>query len=119
MPSVSSAEKYFEKRLWTDEWDNSNDTKKEAALTQAENQLDSLNITLPSGDYDRAIYEQAIFLLKLGPEDRKRLSLQSQGVEKINISGGVSESYNGGDNLISPQVKQIIKSRRYQTGEMV
>lgn len=119
MPSVSSAEKYFEKRLWTDEWDNADNTKKEAALTQAENQLESLNISLPSEDYDRAIYEQAIFLLKLGPEDQKRLSLQSQGVERINISGGVSESYNGENNLISPQVKQIIKTKRYRTGEMV
>ena len=121
MATITEADNYFNERLWTDEWDNSNDSRKKAALTQAKNQLLDLDFEakISSENHSRAVLEQALFLLKLTSEDRERLRLQAQGVESIRISDGISEGYNGEDNFISPRVKQMIKANNFQTGEMI
>lgn len=112
---LTEANEYFSNRLWTEDWDNENDTVKKKALSHAENQLNVLNILedLEDEKQNIAIFEQAIFLLGLDEEDKERLRLQSENVESINISGGVSENYNlekGSNILLSPIVKDLIEA---------
>ncbi len=115
MLNLADANSYFKERLYTDEWDNSNDNKKKAALSQAQREIDDLGISkfFSPEDYQRAIFEQALFLLELGPEDRKRLNLQAQGVQSINISGSISEAYVLNGTPYAPAVKQISGKKKY------
>ncbi len=118
---LSGANNYFNNRLWTDEWDNSTDGKKNAALTMALNQVDSLSVVnrMSTEDYNKAVFEQALFLLQLGPEDRQRLKMQSQGVERISISGGVSEAYVIDGIAYCATVRQLIKKYKFQVGDLI
>ena len=121
MATLSAANTYFQNRLWTDQWDNSSDTKKETALAHAEGEINSLSVAskLSNSDYNRAVYEQTLFLLNLGPEDRKRLNLQSQGVKSISISGSVSETYVLNGIPYASIIQSLISKNNYQTGEMI
>ena len=121
MPSLAAANDYFSKRLWTKEWDDSNDEKRKSALAHAQREIDALNCSskMSREDYEKAIYEQAIFLLNLGPEDRKRLNLQAQGVQSVNISQSVSETYVSNGIAYAPTVHHFINKYKYQVGDLL
>ncbi|SDI95784.1 hypothetical protein SAMN04515654_12123 [Halanaerobium congolense] len=121
MPTIAGADAYFSRRLWTSEWDDSNAEKKKAALAHAQREVDSLSFSsrMSREDYSRAVFEQAIFLLNLGPEDRKRLNLQAQGVQSINISQSVSEAYILNGIAYAPTVQQLVKKYKYQVGNLI
>jgi len=121
MPTIAAADTYFLMRLWTSEWDDSNDEKKKAALSHAKREVDSLNFSskMSREDYNKAVFEQAIFLLNLGPEDRKRLNLKAQGVQSINISQSVSETYVINGIAYAPTVQQLVKKYKYQVGDLI
>ena len=118
--SIASANDYFSKRLWTEEWDNANDTKKEAAYNTAKNQIDSLSISnrFSNEDYKKSIYEQALFLLKLSKQDKERIKLQETGVKKVSLEN-ISESYDSNNYArLCDFVKNIVNKYRFRTGEL-
>lgn len=121
MPTLAAANTYFSKRLWIEEWDNSNDEKKKAAIAHAQREIDALNFSsrMSKEDYDKAIFEQAIFLLNLGPEDRKRLNLKAQGVQSVSISQSISETYVFDGVCYASIIKQLEKKYKYQVGDLV
>lgn len=121
MPTIDAANTYFSERLWTSEWDDSSNEKKKAALSHAQREVETLNFSsrMSREDYNKAVFEQTIFLLNLGPEDRKRLNLQAQGVQSINISQSVSEAYVLNDIAYAPTVQQLVKKYKYQVGDLV
>ena len=121
MPTIAAADTYFAKRLWTEEWDNADDQKKEAALAHAQREVDALNFSskMSSKDYNVVVFEQTIFLLNLGPEDRKRLNLQAQGVQSIDISQSVSEAYVLNGTAYAPVVHQMNKKYKYRVGDLL
>ena len=121
MATLSYANSYFKKRLWTDSWDNADSLIKEKALAHAQNELKalSLDLKLDVDTYNRAVCEQALFLLSLGEEDRKRLSLKAQGVKEIRISGAVSEAYVLDGALYAPFIKQVMENSKYKIGDML
>lgn len=133
---LAEANEYFDKRLWTDEWDNSNDTVKEKALNHAETLLKNLDIleSFEDDNQNIAIFEQALYMLNLDEEDRTRLNLQAQNVSSIDISGGVSEDYDlnsEGSNIkspyLAPRVKDLMEAdgvklggeEEYRVGDMI
>ena len=121
MPTLAAANTYFSERLWTEEWDNSNDEKKKAVLAHAQREINSLNFSsrMSREDYNKAIFEQVIFLLNLGPEDRKRLNLKAQGVQSVSISQSISETYVFDGVCYAPIIKQLEKKYKYQVGDLV
>ena len=121
MPTITEADNYFSERLWTDEWDSADDLKKNTALKHAKKEIDALNFStkLSTEDYKKAIFEQTIFLLNLGPEDLKRLNLQAQGVTDVNVSKAVSESYQLNGTAYSPVVRQLKEKYEYQVGDLI
>jgi len=118
---LNEAEDYFNKRLWTDEWDNASDSKKETALAHAQREIDTLGFSqkLDTEDYKRAIFEQTIFLINLKDEDLKRINLQSQGVTQININQAISETYVLNGIAYAPFIKQIQQKYNYQVGDLI
>ena len=121
MASLAFANLYFRNRLWTDGWDNASDINKEKALAHAENELQTLGLEtkLEADIYNKAVCEQALFLLNLGEEDRKRLVLKAQGVKEIRISGAISEVYVTEGAVYAPFVKKVMETNKYKIGEML
>lgn len=118
---LNEAENYFAKRLWTDEWDNADDNKKETALSHAKREIDALSFSqkLDTEDYKKAIFEQTIFLLNLSEEDRKRINLQSQGVTQIDINQAISETYILNGTAYAPLILQLQKKCKYRVGDLL
>lgn len=79
-------------------WSALDDTVKDKALIQAENQLTARGYSLDSSSdaHQKAIVEQAIFIVA-NPSSEKRGNLQSQGVKSAGI---VQETY--GDDVGIP-----------------
>lgn len=128
--TVEVADSYFGRRLNTDVWDNADDTTKEQALSTAEGQIEMIpDIELIDDSYyNRAILEQALFLLRIGPEAQVRLDLQSQGVEQIDVEGGVRERYKiQHSNHYAPFVyavmdkleRETAKNEKYVIGDLI
>lgn len=110
--NVGSAEEYFGVNvLFTDEWDNASYTLKDKALTNAENQLyrfyTSYDITDTTKQIDKkAIYEQALWLLRLDDSIRKA----EQGIRQISVSG-VTIAIDRAPDYIAPEVRRIMGRR--------
>lgn len=128
--TVEVADNYFGRRLNTDVWDNADGITKEQALSTAEGQIEMIpDIELIDDSYyNRAILEQALFLLRIGPEAQVRLDLQSQGVEQIDVEGGVRERYKiQHSNHYAPFVyavmdkleRETAKNEKYVIGDLI
>lgn len=122
MSLLPKADSYFMDRLWADNWDTATDELKRKALATAQNQIDNLKNSNKFGEeeYNKAIFEQTLFLLELTEEDRLRINLQEQGVKSVNISKAVSESYKGEKIGLCNYVKQLIENRKtdFTPGDM-
>ena len=123
MSLLFKANQYFMDRLWADNWDNATDELKRKALATAENQIDNLKNSnkFSEDEYQKAIFEQTLFLLELTDEDRLRINLQEQGVTSVNISKSVSESYKGDNIGLCNYVKQLIDNHKtdFTPGDMI
>lgn len=121
MVSLTTANNYFDSRLWTDEWDNASDEKKRTALEHAKRDIDDLKFSthLTTEDYNRAVLEQTIFLLNLGQEDLQRLKLQAQGVKSVNVSKAVSESYVLNGSAYAPFIRDLQSKYKYRIGDLI
>lgn len=110
--NVTDADSYFSTEvLFTDEWDGADVTTKEKALTNAENQLyrhyKSYDITDSTNQIpDKAVYEQALWLLRLDDSVRKA----EQGVKQISVSG-VTISLDRAASYIAPEATKILGRR--------
>lgn len=110
--TVDDAESYFgEEVLFTAEWDNASYTLKDKALTNAENQLyryyTNYVITDSLNQIDKkAVYEQALWLLRLDDSIRKA----EQGVRQISVSG-VTIAIDRAPDYIAPEVRKILGRR--------
>lgn len=123
MSLLFEANKYFTDRLWAEEWDEATDELKRKSLTTAQRQIDGLKNSnkFTEEEYQRAVFEQTLFLLELSEEDRLRINLQEQGVKSVNISGAVSESYMNENIGICNYVKILLDKHKkdFKTGEMI
>lgn len=110
--TVADADAYFQTQvLWTDEWDSATATQKEKALTNAENQLYRYYRQYDIDDSTKwipaiAVYEQALWLLRLDDSIRKA----EQGVRQINVRG-VTISLDRAASYIAPEVIRILGRR--------
>jgi hypothetical protein len=108
--SVDQAEEYFGTNvLFTDEWDSADYTKKEKALTNAENQLYRYYSAYNATDKpvpNEAVFEQALWLLRLDDSIRKA----EQGVRQISVSG-VTIAIDRAPDYIAPEVRKILGRR--------
>jgi hypothetical protein len=110
--NVTDADTYFSTEvLWTDEWDGADASLRDKALTNAENQLyrhyTEYDISDPDNQIvDIAIYEQALWLLRLDDSIRKA----EQGVKTISVSG-VTISLDRAASHIAPEVTRILGRR--------
>lgn len=110
--NVDLAEEYFGTNvLFTDEWDSAEYSKKDKALNNAENQLyryySSYDITDTTKQIPAtAIYEQALWLLRLDESIRKA----EQGVRQISVSG-VTIAIDRAPDYIAPEVRKILGRR--------
>lgn len=110
--NVTDADTYFSANvLWTDEWDAANATTKGKALTNAENQLYRYYNSYDIEDStkwipDNAVYEQALWLLRLDDSIRKA----EQGVRQISVKG-VTISVDRAASYIAPEVVRILGRR--------
>jgi hypothetical protein len=86
---LTAANEYFSTRLNSAVWDAASDTDKTKALTTAENQLADYEDMVESTRFNKAVCEQAIWLLA----GDKRAELQKSGVASSSI-GSLSETYN-------------------------
>ena len=115
MSLLYKANQYFMNRLWADNWDDASDELKRKSLSTAQTQIDNLKDSnkFSEDEYNKAVFEQTLFLLELTEEDRLRINLQEQGVKSVSISGSVSESYDiTGEVGICNYAKSLI--RRYE-----
>lgn len=112
--SVGSAEVYFAtKVLHNDEWVQADPAQKQRALNAATEQLyrvyKNYNATtkpLP----DEAVYEQAIWLLRMDDSIRKA----EQGVKQVSV-GGIMVSVDNIDLKVAPQAAMILGRRMGRT----
>jgi hypothetical protein len=110
--NVADADAYFNSEvLWAEEWTSADATTKEKALTNAENQLyrvyTSYTITDVEKQIDnKAIYEQALWMLRLDDSIRKA----EQGVRQISLSG-ITVSIDRAPSYIAPEVVKILGRR--------
>lgn len=126
---IETADTYFGNRLNTDVWDNASNTTKKQALATAEGQIEMIPDIelLEDSYYSRAILEQALFLLRTGPEAELRNDLQAQGVEQVDVEGGVRERYKiRNSNVYAPFVNSVIlklnnklNKQKYVIGDLV
>lgn len=126
---IETADTYFGNRLNTDVWDNASNTTKKQALATAEGQIEMIPDIelLEDSYYSRAILEQALFLLRTGPEAELRNDLQAQGVEQVDVEGGVQERYRiRNSNVYAPFVNSVIlklndklNKQKYVIGDLV
>lgn len=114
--TVAAADAYFAANvLWAGEWTAATADQKERALTQAEKQLYRHYRTYDIDDPARqipaiAIYEQALWLLRLDDSIRK----SEQGVWQISVSG-VTISFDRAAQYIAPEVVRILGRRKGAT----
>jgi len=107
---LEEANAYLNSRIFNDSWTKSTDDKKQSALSLSEDLIKGEygEGIVYHGNYNKAVYEEALYLLD--NETSKRFKLQMQGVESIGIDD-TSESYKKGNNiLISPYTKKLLKS---------
>jgi hypothetical protein len=110
--NVTDADAYFASDvLFTDEWDAADVTKKNKALTNAENQLYRYYTNYDIADSTKwipaqAVYEQALWLLRLDDSIRKA----EQGVRQISVSG-VTIAIERAADYIAPEVRKILGRR--------
>jgi hypothetical protein len=108
----AEADAYFNANVvWSDEWDTATTTLKDKAITNAENQLyrtyKNYDITDATKQIDKkAIYEQALWLLRLDDTIRKA----EQGAKQISISG-IMISVDRVASYIAPEAIRIIGRR--------
>lgn len=118
---IIGANEYFSTRMWTTEWDNADDTLKTKAVETAKNQIDAIDMSqyFSSIEYPKAIYEQALFLLKLTPEDQERLKLQDQGVRNISVKSNFSETYQVNGLPVCSFVRELIRKYQLKPGQLI
>jgi hypothetical protein len=121
MPTLSEAERYYSERLWTENWEDANENTRKTALAHAKKDIDNLSSSskFSTEDYKKAVFEQAIFLLDLGPEDLKRLSLQAQGVKSISLDKSVSENYVINGTAYAPAIMHLKEKYKLQVGDLL
>ncbi|PAB61323.1 hypothetical protein [Anaeromicrobium sediminis] len=109
---LEKANEYLNNRLFNSIWIECEEPKKQSALDLSQ---DIIKGEYGEGikqhkNYDKAVYEEALYLLE--NENSKRFKLQLQGVKSISVDDA-SESYKSNANiLISPYVKQLLKGKK-------
>ena len=98
---------YLGARLGGEAYLAETETRQQAALVSAADALGRHQDVLPEADWDRAVYEQALWMLGSNAE------LQAAGVQSINL-GGISETFDvrGRPPHLAPSAWRIVKSSR-------
>lgn len=113
--TVEQANLYFESHLSRDVWITETESRKAAALAQAQRQLEPYLGRLGSDGarFFYAVCEQALWLLK----DDKRAELQQAGVQGFSV-GSMSEQFNtkGRPATIAPQAWAFLASGGVRAG---
>ena len=108
MVSVTNADTYFQEEVFDNaDWLNATEEDKRRALKNAENQLYRFYPRFKPDIKpipEKAIYEQAIFLLRIDETVRNASQL---GVRQVSLSG-LSISVDAPKYPISPEVKLIV-----------
>lgn len=113
---LDAANAYFDGTLSGDKWNAYSDAEKSKALHEAKKIIAMLPLgNVPQGILSAALYEQALCLLAMPENVKKRMSLQNQGVRSIK-SGNASESYTDKENRslldgfsLCPKVEAMLK----------
>jgi hypothetical protein len=123
---IEGADEYFEGRLHTDIWRETDNSTKEAALKQATRTIDRLLLKgrkatdtqalafprYPDTEVPEAVKEacceEALALLERGNSQRRKL--QQEGVQSFTL-GNLSETYTpgAGRGLLSQEAKELLR----------
>lgn len=118
---LSAANAYFQTRVHSSAWTQASNADKIAALATAENQINTLPISnfADQGRVTRAIYEQALFLLRMESTETRE-DLQARGVASVSISGGASETFKNRYGFpIAPMAQSYLSGCLRRTGSVV
>lgn len=108
--SVGDADTYFNDNvLHATEWSEADDSTKQKALNNAENQLYRYYKSYDKVDNpvdDIAVFEQALWLLRLDDSIRKA----EQGVKQLSVNG-ITIAVDRAASYIAPEVTRILGRR--------
>lgn len=104
----ATADVYFGNRYGAGEWDGANGGDKDKVLCTAAEILSQYQGVTAAGDYEKALYEQALWIL-----DSAVGELQEQGIASHSISG-ISQSFDlkGRPAHVAPRAWQFLKRGR-------
>lgn len=103
----ATADVYFGNRYGAGGWDGANEGDKDKVLYTAAEILSEYQGVTAAGDYEKALYEQALWILDGTGE------LQEQGVASFSLSG-ISQSFDlkGRPAHVAPRAWQFLKRGR-------
>lgn len=109
MVDINTANDYLNNRLFgKDNWINADDTKKQSALAMAED-LIAVEFGNTHENYQKAVFEQALYLLD--NENNERFKLQMQNVKSVKLDD-ISENFGDNDILISPYARKLLQNNK-------
>lgn len=99
---INSADSYINKSLGKSKWLILNAESREQYLFTAKSIVDSISSN-NNPNYERAIYEQVIFMLMYG--------FNLQDLQSVSIDGASKTYKSGTSSYISPVVQKLLKKR--------
>lgn len=99
---INSADSYINKSLGKNKWSTLNSETKEQYIFTAKSIVDSISSD-KNKNYERAIYEQVIFMLMYG--------FNLQDLQSVSIDGASKTYKSGTSSYISPVVQKLLKKR--------